>query len=184
MCGVLPSDAWGPCPQALLSHGLSGPARLWRPERRAPEWCGPPVGSWRQAQWQGAAGRGERLPREGASRLPPPSCLPASLTRKPRWGARPPYLALTVSLKLSQLQRDLGVLAAYRNESEVSPAGVAMWDKSRCWGGNCRVTPSEASVGGACPKVPMVRAQSPRAGLSDLGPRPCPRQRHDNFLMV
>lgn len=37
----------------------------------------------------------------------------------------PSYLALTVSLKLGQLQGDLGILAAYRNKSKVSPAGVA-----------------------------------------------------------
>lgn len=37
----------------------------------------------------------------------------------------PSYLALTVSLKLGQLQGDLWILATYRNESEASLAGVA-----------------------------------------------------------
>ena len=35
------------------------------------------------------------------------------------------HLALTIGLKLGQLQGDLGILAACRNEREVRPAGVA-----------------------------------------------------------
>lgn len=72
-------------------------------------------------------------PYGGASSLLMPPNYPPSSQRTPqplflsrRFSGvhRPPYLALTVSLKLSQFQGDLGILATCRNESEVSPACV------------------------------------------------------------
>lgn len=72
-----------------------------------------------------ALGKGER------SLLMLPNCPPISNTNpspsSPHPEASPghSHLALTISLKLGQLQGNLGILAACGNEREVSPAGVA-----------------------------------------------------------
>lgn len=81
-----------------------------------------------------SVGQEEHLPREGGEQPADAAQLPTQLqthtltpplTQKLLGALWPSYLALTVSLKLSQLQGDLWILATYRNENEVSLAGVA-----------------------------------------------------------
>lgn len=99
------------------------------------------------------------------------------------------YLALTVSLKLSQLQGDLGILAAYRNESTVSPVGVAHVGREQVLGrrveGDTHRKETQAAwegVDGLCPKLfprghhPLWSRQSPRIGPFDSGSGPRSRQ--------
>lgn len=108
------------------------------------------------------------------------------------------HLALTISLKLGQLQGDLGILAACRNERKVSPAGVAHKGSDQVFGVEYGAMPQEGTKpvwegGGGRDQVskglsmgalsPLwSRHKVPQAGLSDFGPGPCSRQCCDNHL--
>lgn len=99
------------------------------------------------------------------------------------------HLALTISLKLGQLQGDLRILAACRNERKVSPAGVAHEGSEQVYGVEYGAMPQQRTKpvwegGGGRDQVskglsmgvssPLwSRHKVPQAGLSDFGPGPC-----------
>lgn len=69
-------------------------------------------------------------------------------------------------MKLGQLQGDLWILATYRNESEVSLAGVAHVRFAQVLGGGCRGTQKGDTVGmgggkGVQRSPSLVQAQNP-----------------------
>lgn len=128
----------------------------------------------------------------------PPQPLLSSIQKASPGHPGHSHLALTISLKLGQLQGDLGILAACRNERKVSPAGVAHKGSDQVFGVEYGAMPQEGTKpvwegGGGRDQVskglsmgalsPLwSRHKVPQAGLSDFGPGPCSRQCCDNHL--